>query len=277
MTITHGSLFSGIGGFDLAAQANGWNNIFHCEVDPFCKRVLEYYWPEAESIGDIKTADFSKYEGKITVISGGFPCQPYSLAGKRLGKNDERHLWPYMLEAIRTIKPTYVVGENVFGLTSWNDGLVLEEVCVDLETEGYKVQPFIIPAAGAGAPHKRDRVFILAYNNQSIPRDIDTESFSEYVANSNQQGLQGWPNTGSTREIGQTVNEQFSGLFQSTWEKFPTQDPVRIGDDGLSGRLVDIALPSWQKQSIQSLGNAVVPQIPHKIFQIITYLHENSV
>ena len=163
--MTHGSFFSGIGGFDLAAEWVGWENKFHCEIEPFCQKVLNHYWPDAELFENIKTANFEKYRNKVRVISGGFPCQPYSIAGKRLGKEDDRHLWPFMLEGIRQINPDYVVGENVFGLTSWNEGLVLEEVCLDLENEGYQVQPIIIPAAGVGAPHKRDRIWIVAFKN----------------------------------------------------------------------------------------------------------------
>jgi DNA (cytosine-5)-methyltransferase 1 len=163
--MTHGSFFSGIGGFDLAAEWVGWENKFHCEIEPFCQKVLNHYWPDAELFENIKTANFEKYRNKVRVISGGFPCQPYSIAGKRLGKEDDRHLWPFMLEGIRQINPDYVVGENVFGLTSWNEGLVLEEVCLDLENEGYQVQPIIVPAAGVGAPHKRDRIWIVASKN----------------------------------------------------------------------------------------------------------------
>ena len=161
----HGSLFSGIGGFDLAAEWMGWENIFHCEWNEFGQRVLKHYWPQAISYHDITKTDFTIHRGQIDILTGGFPCQPYSLAGKRKGKEDERHLWPEMLRAIREIKPTWVVGENVFGLVNWSDGLVFEEVCAQLEAEGYEVQPFILPAAGVNAPHKRDRVWFVAHAN----------------------------------------------------------------------------------------------------------------
>lgn len=161
----HGSLFSGIGGFDLAAEWMGWDNVFHCEWAEFPRKILEHYWPDADSYGDITKTDFNVYRGTIDILTGGFPCQPYSQAGKRKGKDDDRHLWPHMLRAIREIKPRWVVGENVFGLTNWNGGVVLEEVCAELEAEGYSVQPFIIPAAAVGAPHRRDRVWIVAYSN----------------------------------------------------------------------------------------------------------------
>jgi DNA (cytosine-5)-methyltransferase 1 len=160
----HGSLFSGIGGFDLAAEWMGWENVFHCEWNEFGQKVLKHYWPNAESFDDITKTDFTKYHGTIDIISGGFPCQPYSNAGKRQGKEDERHLWPHMLRAIREIKPKYVVGENVFGLLNWNGGMVFDEVHSDLEFEGYEVQAVVIPAAAVNAPHGRDRIWFVATN-----------------------------------------------------------------------------------------------------------------
>jgi DNA (cytosine-5)-methyltransferase 1 len=99
--MTHGSLFSGIGGFDLAAEWMGWENIFHCEWNPFGQKVLKHYWPKSISYNDITQTDFSIHRGKIDILTGGFPCQPYSTAGKRLGKADERHLFPEMLRCIK--------------------------------------------------------------------------------------------------------------------------------------------------------------------------------
>ena len=161
--LKHGSLFSGIGGFDLAAAWMGWENVFHCEIDPFCRRVLGYHFPESTCYEDIRTANFTGYRGRIDIITGGFPCQPFSVAGKRRGNEDERYMWPHMLRAVREIRPVWVVAENVRGLVSWNGGLVFEEVCTDLEAEGYEVLPFIIPAAAVDAPHRRERVWIIAY------------------------------------------------------------------------------------------------------------------
>ena len=187
MTMTHGSLFSGIGGFDLAASWMGWKNAFHCEIDEFCSRVLKYHFPDSEHYGDIKTTDFTKWRGRIDVLYGGFPCQPFSVAGRRRGAEDDRYLWPEMLRAIREIQPTWVVGENVAGIltmvqpgeetpvagessifgegyeeTGVRQRYVVETVCSDLEREGYSVQPFVIPACSVGAPHRRDRVWFVA-------------------------------------------------------------------------------------------------------------------
>ena len=179
--MTHGSLFSGIGGFELAAEWMGWTNVFSCEIEPFNQRVLKHYWPNSELHTDVKEFPASDYTGRIDILTGGFPCQPYSTAGKRLGKEDDRHLWPFMLEIIREIAPTYVVGENVRGLVNWSDGLVFEEVCADLEAAGYDVQPFILPAAGVGAPHRRDRVWFIAHADNSRARGTSgrNESSSE--------------------------------------------------------------------------------------------------
>jgi DNA (cytosine-5)-methyltransferase 1 len=168
--MTHGSLFSGIGGFDLAAEWMGWENKFHCEWNEFGQKVLHYYWPEAELFTDITKSDFTKYANKIDILTGGFPCQPYSSAGKRLGKEDDRHLWPEMLRAIREISPSWVVGENVRGLTNWNGGLVFDEVQADLEAEGYEVLPFLLPACAVNAPHRRDRIWFVAYSTRTSQR-----------------------------------------------------------------------------------------------------------
>jgi len=163
--MTHASLFSGIGGFDLAAEWMGWNNLFHCEWNPFGQKVLKHHFPNSISYNDITKTDFTIHSGSVDILTGGFPCQPYSTAGKRLGKQDERHLFPEMLRCIKEVKPRWVVGENVRGLVSWNEGMVFNEVCDDLEREGYEVQSFLIPAASVGAPHQRYRVWFVAYSN----------------------------------------------------------------------------------------------------------------
>mgnify|MGYP003143941692 CR=1 FL=1 len=163
--MTHGSLFSGIGGFDLAAQWMGWENVFHVERDPFCRQVLSHHFPKSQSFDDVKTFDATHFCGRVSVISGGFPCQPFSAAGKRAGTSDDRYLWPEMFRIIREACPTYVVAENVRGLISWNEGMVLDTVCADLEGEGYEVFPVVLPAASVNAPHRRDRIWIVAYAN----------------------------------------------------------------------------------------------------------------
>ncbi len=160
--MTHGSLFSGIGGFDLAASRMGWDNVFQVEIDPFCRRVLQKNFPDAQRFTDIKNFDGSEFAGKIDIISGGFPCQPFSVAGQRKGKTDDRALWGEMLRVIRTIRPAWVVGENVAGIIS----MELDTVLADLEGIGYTCQALVVPACAVNALHRRDRVWIVAHANQ---------------------------------------------------------------------------------------------------------------
>lgn len=172
--MNHGSLFNGIGGFQLAAEWMGWKNVFSSEIDSFCNRITKYYWPNCIQHGDIHKTDFTIYRGTIDVVTGGFPCQPYSVAGKRKGKTDERHLWPEMLRAIREIQPDWVVPENVHGFINWSRGMVFDEVQTDLETafkeskenlerEGYDVVPIVLPACAKDAPHIRNRIWFVAH------------------------------------------------------------------------------------------------------------------
>jgi DNA (cytosine-5)-methyltransferase 1 len=173
----HFSLFSGIGGFDLASEWMGWKNYLSCEIADFPNQILEHYWPDAYHHRDVKTLNYETINNELSarfgkqwrdddiILTGGFPCQPYSSAGKRLGKEDERHLWPEMLRIISEIKPKFIVGENVFGLLNWNGGMVFAEVCSDLEHQGYEITPVVIPAAAVNAPHGRSRVWFIAYSN----------------------------------------------------------------------------------------------------------------
>jgi len=175
----HLGLFEGIGGFSLAARWMNWETIAWCEWNEFGQKVLRHHFPEAEGYGDIKQTDFKKYNGKIDIITGGFPCQPYSLAGKRKGKEDDRHLWPEMLRVIREVQPSFVVGENVFGLINWNGGLVFDEVQADLEAEGFEVWAYVLPACAINAPHRRDRVWFVAYSRHNTERKAGNSSNDE--------------------------------------------------------------------------------------------------
>lgn len=295
--MTHASLFSGIGGFELAAEWMGWSNLFNCEWEEFPRRVLKYHFPKTKQYGDIKELDATGYAGRVDILTGGFPCQPYSLAGKRKGKEDDRHLWPEMLRVIRECTPSYVVGENVRGLVGWNGGLVFEEVCSDLETEGYAVQPFLLPACGVGAPHRRDRIWFIAYANDkgrgdghgqvqeahgevrqredgAQPCDAggghasDTQSSGWDVANpiSNQRPKRGCDTNRSE------ATEGYAGLCNArskTWEDFPSVAPLCGGDDGLPKELDRITFSKWRKESIKAYGNAIVPQVALQIFKAI--------
>ena len=189
--MNHASLFSGIGGAEVAASWMGWHNAFHCEIQEFPRKVLEYWFPNSESYEDITKTDFAKWHGKVDVLTGGFPCQPFSLAGRRKGADDNRYLWPHMLRAIREIQPTWVVGENVAGIKTMVEScqvakmgrsddifeenyiyreesrFTLDKICQDLEEAGYSVQPLVIPACAVGAPHRRDRVWIVAHRGDA--------------------------------------------------------------------------------------------------------------
>lgn len=145
----------------------GWENVFQVEIDSFCQKVLEKNFPNVKRYGDIKEFNGTKYRGAIDVLSGGFPCQPFSMAGKRKGNKDDRYLWPEMLRVIRQIQPAFIVGENVYGLVNWSQGLVFEQVCSDLENEGFQVQPVILPACAVDAPHRRDRVWFVAHSEEN--------------------------------------------------------------------------------------------------------------
>jgi DNA (cytosine-5)-methyltransferase 1 len=204
----HGSLFSGIGGFDLASEWMGWENVFHCEWNPFGQKVLNYYWPNSITYNDITKTDFTIHRGGIDIITGGFPCQPYSSAGKRLGKEDERHLWPEMLRAIREIQPTWVVGENVRGLTNWNGGLVFDEVQAELEAQGYEVTPFLLPACAVNAPHRRDRIWFIAYSKSCA----DSRN-SRRISNETKEKNGGWIESGSSSQQQVQLPTESSSLF----------------------------------------------------------------
>jgi DNA (cytosine-5)-methyltransferase 1 len=164
------SLFSGIGGFELAAEWVGWKNIVSCEIDPFGRKVLKHYWPESYHHKDIHTLTYAKIKkntnwnpNEPTIIVGGFPCQPFSIAGQRKGTEDNRNLWPEMFRIIKEIKPDWVVGENVHGIVNWSDGMVFDQVQSDLENIGYEVQAYVLPSCAVNAPHRRDRVWIVAH------------------------------------------------------------------------------------------------------------------
>lgn len=197
--MNHASLFSGIGGAEVAASMMGWQNLFHCEIQEFPRKVHDYWFPNSESYEDITKTDFTKWHGKVDVLTGGFPCQPFSLAGRRKGADDNRYLWPQMLRAIRQIHPTWVVGENVNGIKTMVEScqvtqmgrtddlfeenhiyreesrFTLDKICADLEAEGYSVQPLVIPACAIGAPHRRDRVWIVAHRSDPRTETVQQE------------------------------------------------------------------------------------------------------
>lgn len=258
--MTHASVFSGIGASELAAEMLGWKCLFHCEINEFGRKVLNYHFPNARSYEDVTTTDFSEWRGKVTVLTGGFPCQPFSCAGKRRGSEDNRYLWPYMLNCIKQVRPTWFIGENVVGITTMafqgenvkvgeqadlfgeGDGYeicerreknVLGEICANLESVGYSVQAFIIPACAVGAPHRRDRVFIVAHrlaeNSDSVrcggsargknPTPGNSGSLGQEVLSAYIQKKNAKPSANTTSERGQQIRKQIQ-LTLANGKKF---------------------------------------------------------
>lgn len=241
MDLTHLSLFSGIGGLDLAAEWAGFRTVGQCEWADYPHAVLTKHWPDVPKWRDIRTLTKESFYERtglesVTVLSGGFPCQPHSVIGKRLAENDERHLWPEFMRIVRELRPQYVVGENVNGILS----TIHESVCADLEREGYEVWTFSVPAVAVGAHHQRYRVCILG------------------IAQS-QSGLQ----ADQKANPGGTKWKAWSSPLCEPWNYLPGtywavhKPPVCGMDDGI---------PAWMggyrgyKQRMQCYGNAVVPQ-----------------
>lgn len=287
--LTHAPLFAGINGFGVAADWMGWDQPFHCEIDPFCQKIIQYYWPNSKPYYDIRETDFTVWRNKIDILTGGFPCQPYSSAGKRLGTEDDRHLWPEMLRSIREIKPRFIVGENVSGILSWNEGLVFNEVQADLEAEGYKVQPCVLPACAINAPHRRDRVWFVAYSDKCTTRPSRTsgEAESNGSKNNDEQSSRGKQTEQHNRcsdvlrthtdterkrqQEGRPMHQETDREWKASWSyddgRWPTQPPICSGDDGISKQLDGITFPKWRQESIKAYGNAIVPQVVYQIFK----------
>lgn len=288
MKIIHYDLFAGIGGFSLALDTVFYDkeieHIF-CEWEAFPTAVLKKHWPDATYYGDIADLvadtnrlrertgfrEVQKAHGEIperydhakpsntdcVILTGGFPCQPFSHAGRRNGTADDRYKWPEMFAVIQNVKPDWVIAENVRGLVTWNDGMVLETVCADLESEGYEVQPFVIPACAIGAPHRRDRVWIVAndrrkHGQQRHRKELETDE-----------------------TIRATSTETNKREHQYTWAEDWREVALATCHDGM-----DDGLPRWmdgatisasrhRKERLKACGNAIVPQVAMEIFKAI--------
>lgn len=306
MKLVHGSLFSGFDAPSVAASWMGWENAFHCEINPFCNEILKYWFPDSEHYEDITKTDFSQWKGRIDVLTGGFPCQPFSLAGQRKGADDNRYLWPHMLRAIREIRPDWVIGENVAGiLTMVQPGketevgsqtslfgednrkrillrqeYVVETICKDLEREGYSVQPLLIPACAVGAPHRRDRVWFIAHcadsRTEEVRRERKDKVLSDGIAPDtycefpSQRMLQGEKGRYKQKIRTESLHSR------SNWQNFPTQSPVCRGNDGLPFDVDNLTIPftKWRQESVKGYGNAIVPQVILEIFKAIEEIEQ---
>ena len=234
------SLFSGIGGLDLAFEWAGGEVVAMCEIDPYCQKVLRKHWPKIPIFGNVKELKGSDIKA-VEIIYGGFPCQPFSFAGRRKGKGDDRYLWPEFSRLVREIKPRWIVAENVAGILR----IAADDVCSDLESQGYEVGIFDYEAAAVGAKHRRERVFFVA--NSSSSRSSQTGKSGRFGTPLSKREFLKSSGSGST----------FSAEFLSdSWKSEPRMDRVV---DGIPHRL----------DRLKALGNAVVPQQVYPIFKAI--------
>ena len=245
--MNHASLFSGIGGFDLAAEWMGWENVFNCEWEEFPRQVLKHHFPNAIQYGDIKELDATTHLGRVDILTGGFPCQPYSLAGKRMGKEDERHLWPEMCRVIREVQPRWVVGENVRGLIGWNGGMVFDEVQADLEAEGYEVTSYVLPACAVGAPHRRDRVWFVAYAHDKGGSDGPRE-----VQGKDGEVRQRDDRAEPCHASGRNASDTNSGILEGS-EKVGRYG-LNVEREGIPGNASDTKVPRGEGQRFKGPG-----------------------
>ena len=307
-------LFSGIGGFSLGLEACGMTTTAFCERDPYCQSILKKHWPKTPLHTDVRNLDGKQYQGSVDVVAGGFPCQPFSVAGKGLGSEDDRHLWPEMLRIIRECKPRWVIGENVSGFVK----MALDDVSSDLEGEGYAVRAFVLPAVAVEARHRRDRCFIIAHRQDVAhpdelgleehghgeptqpfragqrPRPVaHPDSERQLQQGGSEQEVGRWSGDGS--EEGRTVSDPYDQRLQGGQESRDTQgqgqtaheQPPRFGEfasggdwppEPSVGRMAH-GVPN-RVDRIKSLGNAVVPQLIQAIGELVIaadkeiYAHE---
>lgn len=243
------SLFSGIGGLDLAAEWAGFKTVAFCEQNEFCQKVLRKHWPGAKIYDDVRTIDTSELP-RIELLHGGYPCQPFSVAGRQLGRHDDRHLWPAMFEVVQRKKPTWVVAENVKGHIT----LGLDEVLRDLESAGYAARTFVIPACAIGANHTRERVFTVAHAAGDGLNDREG-SASTKAADGNE--AQGQDEAGDAERCSR-VRAGLEWRSHEAWG-WRVKPGIRRVANGIPDRL----------DRLKSLGNAVVPQQAYPIFAAI--------
>ena len=284
--MNHLDLFSGIGGFSLALEKVGFKTIGFCETDPYCKLLLQKHWKGVTIHDDIKKLEAKDIKEPVFILTGGFPCQPYSVAGKQKGTDDNRYLWPEMFRVIKEVKPTWIIAENVRGIINIQDGMVFETVCSDMESEGFEVQAFIIPAAGVGAPHKRERVWIVGYSkhngsltakikrgNNKIndraeerknttlePERTSRSGDNEIMENSGRSLRERTKLSGENEnEIGKEATNKHQRPSRATWGSWLTEPTMGRVVNGLPGRA----------HRLRGLGNAIVPQIAEEIAMAI--------
>jgi DNA (cytosine-5)-methyltransferase 1 len=237
-----GHLFNGIGGFALAASWMGWENVFHCEIDPYCNEVMRKNCPNSKKYGDIKRTKFGEWRGAVDIISGGDPCQPSSYAGLRKGKEDERYLWKEYRRCVEECRPKYIINENVPG--SISNG-ILDEKIDQVEAIGYTCwPPLIIPASAVGSLHRRDRVWLVAHSNGNGLKQFNMSTISDE----------------------QRKGEAFidSSLFEAEWAQGENKSAILRMADGVSAGLDT-------RKRIKAVGNSIVPQVAYRIYGAIDF------
>ena len=280
-SLTVGSLFSGIGGIDLGLERAGHRVLWQSEIDNYACRVLKKHWPEIPNLGDVKKINWSEVPN-VDIIAGGYPCQPFSQAGKRKGKEDPRHLWPYVLDAIRAIRPRYALMENVRGHLSLGFG----DVLADLAGCGYSAEWQIISAASVGAPHRRDRLFFVAYpddaGDRASERDMERERSTRFVFGD--ESLNGISGRGSTmadtdgEQLGQhRASRNVAGESQQRHDQRIRQATDDFGEwwktEPRMGRVAN-GIPA-RVDKLRGLGNAVVPQVAELVGRLISQHADN--
>lgn len=267
----HISLFSGIGGFDLAAQWAGWTNIVSCEINPFGRKHLEYYWPDAYHHDDIHTLNIERINEQLTkrfgadwrtddiVLTGGFPCQDAS-AAKQYGEREQglkgkrTGLFYEMVRVIEQVKPKYIVAENVANILKINNGRDFAAIIRELVRMGYDCEWRVCRATEVGAAHNRARVYLVAYSN-----GIGLQTPESFFAIMD-------------KEV-QQERRNIAGTTASVWASWPNQPAISYVDDDISKELDGITFSNWINESIKAAGNAVVPQVVLKIFEAINAIH----
>ena len=268
-------LFSGIGGFSLGLERAGMSTVAMCEKDPYCRKILAKHWPDLTIHEDIRNLDGKRYRNSIDLVCGGFPCQPFSVAGKRKGTNDDRHLWPEMLRVIKESRPRWVIGENVFGFIN----MALDDVQADLEREHYEVRKFVLPAVAVDAKHRRDRIILIAYSNSPAVWDR-TERQAQGRDNLQAGRKTITPNDGTAQSLADTQSERVQGLRSGREQEPHAHErqelpmcesqrprPAYWEAEPCVGRVAD-GVPN-RVDRIRGLGNAVVPQLIQAIGELV--------
>ena len=285
--MNHISLFTGIGGIDLASEWAGFDTILQVENDPYCLQVLEKHWPTVERCTDIRSLNGRKYRGTIDLLSGGFPCQPYSGAGKRKAFSDDRDLWPEMFRIIQEVRPTWVLGENVANFTN----LGLDRTISNLESEGYEVQTFNIPAVAVSAWHQRARIFVVAYSESN--KEECTLRATESIDATGDSWLES-TGCGDRLEKGRTGQAMADSESGKRHEHETNSGDGRLETQKIPGNRSSLPGESawWSSEPnvgrvahgvpkrvdrLRALGNAVVPQQVYPILEAIAKIHKGEI